>query len=186
MSGAATTTEPRPPYMLRRGITEIKAAVPIETYAATVTDLRPSGTTLRGRCPIHHGENEGAFMVDPDSRRWHCFRCNEGGDVIDLCRAVEGGELWEAVVSLADRYGVELPTRPPRWGERQSEKARIREAATRHIAGVYQRRLTRIYAPLVLVGGQPPDEQARELEGLARALWPAALAMASRRVNDEG
>ena len=184
--GAVRAAEPRAPYMLRRAIGAVKEAVPVEAYAATLTNLRPSGSSLRGRCPIHKGDNEGAFLGDPDSRRWHCFRCDEGGDVIDLARAVEGGELWEAVVSLAHRYNVELPRRPRSWHERQSEKARVREAATRHIAARYQAKLTHLYSPLVLVDGQTPDERMKELEELARALWPAALAMAARRVNDEG
>jgi DNA primase len=87
-------------YGVRRAIRVLKDAVPIETYAATLSALRPSGGSLRGRCPVHKGDNEGAFLVDPDQRRWHCFRCSTGGDLIDLCQAVEGGEVWEAVISL--------------------------------------------------------------------------------------
>ena len=160
--------------MLRRGITEIKAAVPIETYAATVTDLRPSGTTLRGRCPIHHGENEGAFMVDPDSRRWHCFRCNEGGDVIDLCRAVEGGELWESVVSLADRFGVELPKRPASWHTYNAEKGRRWHELRRWRTRRYQRRIYRWFCADAVAAIEDADERAAE----ARRAWDEAGGLA--------
>jgi hypothetical protein len=191
MEGYITTTKnttknlggEHPPYALRCGIAAIKEQVRIEDYARTVTALRFAGNTLRGPCPVHNGDNEGAFLVDPDRRRWYCFRCNEGGDVIDLCRAVEGGELWEAMVSLAERFNVELPRRPERWHTLQDDKTRVREAATRHVATVYQRRLTRLYAPLVLVGGESPEEEIEELEELAAALWPVSLSMAGRRVS---
>ena len=53
MSASTTTKTPRPPYGLRRAIEAIKDGVPVELYAATLTELRPSGTSLRGRCPIH-------------------------------------------------------------------------------------------------------------------------------------
>ncbi len=91
-------------------------------------------------------------------------------------------EAWTAVQALAERYGVKLPRRPERWHRRQEEKARVRETATKQVAGVYQRRLTRVYAPLVLLGGETPEEELRELEELAAALWPISLSMAARRV----
>jgi DNA primase len=187
MVNSTTTDNPRrteETYGLRRAIETIKEAVPIATAANDLgAELRPSGEELRGKGVCHGGGNETALLVVPDRRRWHCFRCNEGGDVIDLCRAVEGGELWEAVVSLAERYNVELPRRSERWHRRQDDKTRARDAATKHIAAVYQRRLTRLYSPLVLVGGESPEEELRELEELAAALWPVSLDMAGRRVS---
>ncbi len=187
---AERTEEPRrvgeifeePGHGLKKAIKAVKEAVPVETYAVTVTALRFAGSSLRGPCPIHKGDNPEAFAVWPGEGRWHCFRCNEGGDVIDLCRAVEGGELWEAVVSLATRYGVELPRRSKRWHERQGHKARVREAAARQLASVYQRRLTRVYAPMVVHEGQTPEEELRALEELALALAPVARHWAERRV----
>ena len=181
--GVATPAAEPQRRMPGKAIETIKEAVPVEPYAATLTELRPSGTSLRGRCPVHGGDNEGALLVDPGQRRWHCFRCNEGGDVIDLCRAVEGGELWEAVVSLATRYGVELPRRSKRWHERQGHKARVREAAARQLASVYQRRLVRVYSPLVVHDGQTPGEELEALQELAASLWPISLSWAERRVH---
>ncbi len=114
------------PYVLGKAFEAVKEAVAVEEYAATITELRRN----RGRCPIHGGDSD-AFAVYPEERRWWCFRCDEGGDVIDLCRAVEGGEVWEATASLSLRFGVELPTRPDRWHKRQGEKAKIREELRR-------------------------------------------------------
>ena len=53
------------------------------------------------------------------------------------------------------------------------------------MAATYQRRLTRIYAPLVLLGGEIPSEEIEALEGLASVLWPISLSLAGRRVAGE-
>ena len=172
-------------YTFRKDVEAVKQAVPIELYAGELTDLRWVGNSLRGRCPVHGGESKEAFAVYPDKGRWCCYRCADSGDVIDLAGAVEGGEPWEAMMSLSIRYNVELPQRSPFWFERQDEKGRTREAAKRYVACVYQRRLTRVYAPLVLVGGETSEEELERLEGLAEALWPISLSMAGRRVAGE-
>src|SRR5215213_1620222 len=85
-------------YSLRKSIEAIKDGVPIADYAAELTELHQNGQGLRGRCPVHKGENPHSFVVYPEEGRYYCFRCGEGGDVIDLCQDVEGGEVWEAVV----------------------------------------------------------------------------------------
>jgi DNA primase len=180
-----STTIDRPRYAVRAAIEAVKDAVGVAAYSATLTELHGVGNKLRGRCPIHGGDNPQSFAVYSDEGRWHCYRCDRGGDVIDLCQAAEGGELWEAVVSLSLRFNVDLPQRPPQWFERQDEKGRIRSAARKYIASVYQRRLTRLYAPLALIGGETPEEELRALEGLASSLWPVSLDMAGRRVSGE-
>lgn len=170
------------------GIDAIKDAVPVERYAADVVPSlkQVSKTQLRGRCPIHEGENASAFVVFLDTQRWYCHRCRLGGDVLDLSEMAERhGDTWTAMLSLAQRYGVELPTKPERWRRYQDEKGAIRAAATTQVAKVYQRRLTKVFAPLVLLGGETPEEELQHLEELSAALWPESLAMARRRVNGE-
>jgi hypothetical protein len=87
--------------------------------------------------------------------------------------------------TLAQRYSVDLPQRSDFWRSRQDEKSKTRDAATKYVAGVYQRRLVRLYTPLVLIGGETPEEELQELEGLASSLWPISLDMAKRRVSGE-
>lgn len=160
----------------------VKEAVPVEDYASTLTELR----NHRGRCPIHGGDNDQAFAVYPDEGRWWCYRCDEGGDVIDLCAAVEKDGAWNACLAMAERHGVELPKpKPDRYLKHQDQKGAIRNAALRHIARVYQRRLTLVYAPLVLLGGETPEEEIEALTELSSALWPVSLDLAGRRVSGE-
>ncbi|MDP8951142.1 MAG: CHC2 zinc finger domain-containing protein [Actinomycetota bacterium] len=167
--------EPRQPYGLRKAIEAIKEAVPVETVANDFgAGLKPSGEDLRGKGICHGGSNESALLVEPDRGRWYCFRCNEGGDVIDLCQTVEGGELWEAVVSLAQRYGVELPRRPERWHRWNGEKGRRWHEIQRWRARRYQRRIYRMFCADAVAAIPDADERTAE----ARRAWDEAGALA--------
>lgn len=175
----------RPHYGPQKAIEAIKAAVPIEQVAVEYGEFKLLGNgRLLGRClaPDHEDRTPSMTIITSD-KRFRCFGCGISGDVIDL-EEISGRHLetWTAVQALAQRYRVELPQRPERWHGWQDEKAQIRAAARRHIASVYQRRLTRIYAPLVLLGGETPEEELEALEDLASALWPVSLSMAGKRV----
>src|SRR5919112_120736 len=90
----------------------VKDAVSIEAYASSLTELKNN----RGRCPLHGGESDNAFSVRPDKGKWKCFRCDDGGDLIDLAVRVEGCSKWDATLLLAERFGVELPKpKPDSW-----------------------------------------------------------------------
>jgi DNA primase len=175
-------------YGLRKAIEAIKDAVPIEQIAAEYGLFKLLGNgRLLGQCVApNHEDRTPSMTVFTDTQRFKCFGCGLGGDVIDL-EEVAGRHLetWTAIVALSTRYGVELPQRPKRWHKRQDEKERVREAAKKYIADRYQRRLTRVFAPLVLLGGETPEEELQALEGLASALWPVSLSMAGKRVADD-
>jgi DNA primase len=165
-----------------RPIEAVKAAVSLEEYAGELTGLKRQGANLIGLCPIHE-ERTPSFTVYPD-QHFYCYGCQHHGDVIDLCELVEKhADAWTAVVSLAIRYDVELPRRSETWRKWSGEKAKVRDAAQRHVASVYQRRLTRVYAPLVLLGGETPDEELEALDELAATLWPFCYELAERRIN---
>ncbi len=176
------------PYGIRKAIEAIKDVIPIEQVAAEYGEFKLLGNgRLLGRCLApDHEDRTPSMTVFTDTQRFKCFGCGLGGDVIDL-EEVAGRHLenWTAVVALSTRYGVELPQRPATWHKRQDEKSRIREAVKQRVAATYQRRLTRVYAPLVLVGGETPGEELEALEGLASALWPVSLSLAGRRVAGE-
>jgi hypothetical protein len=58
---------------LRSPIATLKAAIRIEDYAAEHTELRGYGKELRGRCPIHGGDNPSSFSVNVEEQIFHCF-----------------------------------------------------------------------------------------------------------------
>jgi DNA primase len=183
-----TFTTDTPPYALRKPIATIKDAVPIEQIATEYGEFKLLGNgRLLGRCVAQdHTDRTPSMTIFTDTQRFKCFGCGIAGDVIDF-EEVAGRHLetWTAIVALSTRYKIELPQRPGRWHSWQDEKARIQEAAKQRVAVTYQRRLTRVYAPLVLVGGETPGEEIEALEGLASALWPISLSLAERRVAGE-
>ena len=52
-------------------------------------------------CPFH-SEKTPSFHVYEDSQRFHCFSCNEGGDVIDLYQRLNQCNFPQAVLALRD------------------------------------------------------------------------------------
>src|SRR5215207_173828 len=169
-------------HSIRAAIANLKREISIEeSLDARGVELRHG----RARCIVHGGDNPQSFSIDPERQLWHCFACQDGGDLIDLCEFVEKhADTWTAIVSLAQQFNVELPRRTDKWHEWQDEKTKVREAARRQITKAYQRRLTRLYAPLVLVGGETPEEELAAVEELAQALWPICVNLAVRRLRD--
>jgi DNA primase len=145
----------------------VKDAVPLEDYARTLTELRPNGLRLVGRCPLpEHDDRTPSFHVYTGNGSWWCFGCSRGSNVIDLCQAVEGGEPWEAMMTLAIRYGVKLPEKPQSWFEWADEKGRRRKMARDALAAAYQRRYFRVYSSYL-----PDIEDDEERKAVARVLW---------------
>lgn len=170
-------------HRFERRIRALKEALPIERYAAEVTELKSFGETLRGPCPVHRGDNPTSFAVRPEAGRARCFSCDFGGDVLDLFMAVEGykeGEKAFATVALAERYGVELPTRPASWHRNQSEKFRVQDLLQNTLAASYRRRFFQVIRPMLDGAG---EEEAREVW---RALWLIARERAERRMVERG
>ncbi len=78
-----------------------------EVVSAHVT-LRSAGSgSLKGLCPFHD-EKSPSFHVTPARGFYHCFGCQEGGDVFTFVEKIEGVGFSEAVERLAGRYGVQL------------------------------------------------------------------------------
>ncbi|MDA1270556.1 MAG: CHC2 zinc finger domain-containing protein [Chloroflexi bacterium] len=75
-------------------IAQLKAENRVEDVAGQSTNLRRSGSHLRGKCPLHREQKGESFHVWQDAQRWWCFgRCNRGGDVVDLMQALGRQEV---------------------------------------------------------------------------------------------
>ena len=110
---------------LRRSIEDIKLRAPIEDVVRErVHDLKRAGRLWVACCPFHE-ERTPSFKVDPTRGTWRCYgACGEGGDQISFVERYDGLEFWEALQMLADRTGVELPSRGgSAQARREREKA---------------------------------------------------------------
>jgi DNA primase len=75
--------------------------------------LRRVGSSFRGPCPFHQGKNPN-FAVNPRTGFYHCFKCNESGDVFTFVRKRMGLDFVEAVKFVGARSGIEVRDVPMR------------------------------------------------------------------------
>jgi hypothetical protein len=144
----------------------IKGAVSLPAYAAGLTMLRRSGTTLVGRCPLpDHEDSTPSFTVWPATDSWWCFGCGRGSDIVDLYFYLHGcSEAWEALVGLSLERGIELPGRSEAWHRATQRKTEYRDAAHRVLGNVLKRRLYRTLVLPYIDLIEDPEEHDRELE----------------------
>ena len=73
--------------------------------------LKKSGAqNYAGLCPFH-GEKTASFSVHAVRQFYHCFGCNESGDVFAFVQKIENVGFPEAVKVVAQKCGIALPKR---------------------------------------------------------------------------
>jgi DNA primase len=90
---------------------QLKGVVRIEDVVGEYVRLRKSGPSrYMGLCPFH-SEKTPSFTVHVVHQFYKCFSCGAAGDVIKFVMEKEGLSFFEALKSLAERYGVPMPKR---------------------------------------------------------------------------
>ncbi len=89
-------------------VQEIRERAEILEVCGEFVQLKRSGKTYRGPCPLHGGEGPN-FSVDPTRGIFKCFVCGEGGDVFSFLMKHLGLDFPSAVRQVASRVGVEVP-----------------------------------------------------------------------------
>ena len=74
----------------------IRQANPLPEIAARLVRLRLSGGELTGCCPFHRDRTP-SFTIYDGGKRFKCFGCGAGGDVLDFVSRAYGVELPEAI-----------------------------------------------------------------------------------------
>ena len=89
-------------------IQEVVARNDITEVIGQYVQLRHRGRTYTGLCPFHN-EKTPSFTVYPDTQSFYCFGCGAGGDAITFLKKIENLDYLDAVKTLAQRAGLQMP-----------------------------------------------------------------------------
>jgi DNA primase len=107
-------------------IETIKAKVDVVDEIGLVVSLQRSGKSLKGLCPFHN-ERTPSFYVFPETQTWHCFGCNEDGDIFSFVQKQQGMDFPEALHYLAEKAGVSVEESGGRNREEDREAQAFKE-----------------------------------------------------------
>lgn len=92
----------------REDIDAVRERADLREVVEQYVTLRKAGIgSYKGLCPFHD-ERTPSFHLRPHVGTYHCFGCEESGDVIAFLQAMEHTSFQETVERLAQKYGVEL------------------------------------------------------------------------------
>lgn len=96
------------PYYSDELVEEVRSRNDIVDVVGGYVRLQKKGNTYFGLCPFHN-EKTGSFSVSPNKQMYYCFGCGAGGNVFTFLMQYENFTFKEAMETLADKAGIELP-----------------------------------------------------------------------------
>ncbi len=106
-------------------IEEVRSRNDIVDVISGYVRLQKKGSDYFGLCPFHN-EKTPSFSVSPGKQMYYCFGCGAGGNVFTFVMQYENFTFQEALKSLADRVGVELPEQEMSAAQRQQADRRAK------------------------------------------------------------
>ena len=88
-------------------IFELKNRINIVDFINQYVSLKKSGSSFSGLCPFHN-EKTPSFKVFENRQTYHCFGCNESGDIFSFIMKIEHMSFYESVMFLAEREGIAI------------------------------------------------------------------------------
>ena len=113
---------------------ELRRRVTLSDVIGKRVVLKKQGNRRVGLCPFHN-EKSPSFHVRDDEGYYHCFGCGAGGDAITFLREKEGMAFMDAVRSLAEMAGMDVPDSGPHDPEasaRRNQALAILDDAARY------------------------------------------------------
>ncbi|MDD6603950.1 MAG: DNA primase [Eubacteriales bacterium] len=87
---------------------DLKMKTDINDIISSYVSLKRRGNTSVGLCPFHN-EKTPSFTVYEDTQSFYCFGCGAGGDAIGFIKRIENLDYIDAVKTLAQRAGIQMP-----------------------------------------------------------------------------
>ncbi|HEY7838435.1 MAG TPA: DNA primase [Terriglobales bacterium] len=86
----------------------LKAQAPLGEIIGEYVALRPAANGFIGLCPFH-GEKTPSFHVHTARQFYYCFGCHAHGDIFAFLMQMKKLSFAEAVETVAERLGIEVP-----------------------------------------------------------------------------
>lgn len=96
------------PFYSDELIEEVRSANDIVDVISNYVRLTKKGGNYMGLCPFHN-EKTPSFSVSQSKQMFYCFGCGAGGNVITFLMQYENDTFQEALETLAQKAGIELP-----------------------------------------------------------------------------
>ena len=101
--------------------------------------LKRTGRNYSGLCPFHK-EKTPSFSVNPEKQFYYCFGCGAGGNAIGFVMEHDRVDFPEAITSLAQRLGLEIPQEATNQ-EPKNKKINLAYSLLNRSAEYYQQQL---------------------------------------------
>ncbi len=118
-------------------IEEVQRTANVYDVISDYLDLKKAGSSYTALCPFH-SEKSPSFMVSPQKNIWKCFGCGKSGDSIKFIMEYEGLNFADAVIKIANKYGIEVKYTKP---SKDHEKLKGLYETTGKIASFYKEQL---------------------------------------------
>jgi DNA primase len=105
----------------REFIDNLIARVDIVDLIDARVPLKQAGKNYQARCPFHN-EKSPSFSVNREKQFYHCFGCGASGNAVSFLMDYERQTFVEAVETLAETLGMEIP-RESYGGEKRGQEA---------------------------------------------------------------
>lgn len=164
-------------------IERVLAAHDIVEVVGRYVTLKRAGRAFKALCPFHE-EKTPSFTVNPDRQSFKCFGCQKGGTAITFLMEQAKITFPEAVRSLAQERGIEVPDTREGPAAPPGELDRVRAAldlAQRMFTTLLQREEGREAQAYLVRRGYDAAAQQRFGLGYAPAGWDRLLEAARRR-----
>ncbi|MFT7098250.1 MAG: DNA primase [Rickettsiales bacterium] len=87
---------------------ELRSQINASDVIGKRVELKRKGKEYSGLCPFHN-EKSPSFTVNDQKGFYHCFGCAAHGDIIGFTMQIDGLGFKDAIIQLADNYGIQIP-----------------------------------------------------------------------------
>lgn len=106
---------------------ELRARTTLSALVGRTVKLTRAGREFKGCCPVHQ-EKTASFTVSDDKGFAHCFGCGYHADAIKWLVDSQGLLFLDAVRTLADAAGLQVPAPTPQQAEHAKRVETVRGA----------------------------------------------------------